>query len=85
MTATYDDTQVTRRYAEVPYAPHLAVLLACDSPLAGGALFSLRYVSRVIIGRGEERMATPVRRALSSRLAPRSIDVVGTWAPRARR
>jgi transcriptional regulator with AAA-type ATPase domain len=60
----------------VVYAPHLIVLLECDRPCAGSALFSLEGVDRITIGRGHARSA---RRHRDGDVVTLEIRVPGKW------
>lgn len=60
----------------LPACPHLFLVVEADRPSAGGARYSLAGVNEVVLGRGDERSATRVRRADGDRLAVR---VPGRW------
>ena len=56
-TETQLDLMVGRSEADDAPTPHLVIVLEGDSPLTGGARFSLAGAAEVVIARGDERKA----------------------------
>ena len=54
--------------AAAPMHPHLAVLLECDRPLAGGLRLDIKELDEVVVGRGPERAVERTGKKLTLRI-----------------